>query len=100
MNYLIWWTSQRACRELDQLDLSHLPDYIQVEFRSRNGRNGRGRLWVPDHIAVEEIEWPEKPGAWLADECGGIIIDAKDLKAVFSLPGFITDLELNVINPT
>jgi hypothetical protein len=97
-DYYIWWTSQRACREIDQLDIVHLPEYIQTEFTSRNGRNGRGRLWVADHIDIEEIEWLEKPGAWLAAECGGIVIDPNDLKFVFKLPGFVTDLELSIIN--
>jgi hypothetical protein len=70
-----------------------------MEYRSRLGRNGRGRLWTPDFIDLEEIPWDEtKPAARLANERAGIVILASDLHHVFYLHGFVTDTELNFIN--
>lgn len=98
--YLIWWTDQAECEAiLDTTAATAFPAYLYSEFQSRLGRNGRGRLWTPSHIPVEGIEWDEnKPAGRLAEKRAGIVIEAKDKAVVFSLPGFLTDLELNFIN--
>ena len=102
--YLIWWLSQEACVQMPPLyedeeseEVPLIPEYIIGEFWSRNGRAGRGRLWVYSHFEVEEIEWDElKPMARAAGDCGGIVIDARDVESVAYLPGFVTDFELNI----
>lgn len=98
--FLIWWTNQEECEAVgEQIEQSSVPDYLKSEFRSRVGRNGRGRLWVPDHIDLKGIEWDTaKPASRLAESRGGIVLDADDSLLVFYLPGFLTDLELNFIN--
>lgn len=98
-DYLIWWTDQAEAEAVIEMDITALPEYLQKEFRSRYGRNGRGRLWVPEHISITEIDWDEnKPASRLADKRGGIVIETKDKGFVFLMPGFLTDLKLNFIN--
>lgn len=99
MKYLVWWTDQEESESVTDEQIAALPIYIIHQFESRFGRNGRGRLWVAEHIPVVEIPWlTNKPASRLADVRGGVVIDAEDAPAVFNLPGFLTDLELNFIN--
>ena len=101
----IWWTSDDDCRKIAQsLDSQNfqLPEYIKSQFRSRFGRSGRGRLWI-DHgeIKLKEIPWDDtKPICKRAAECGGIVIHVSDLTAVVSLPGFVSDLNMDRIVST
>lgn len=99
--YCIWWTSQRDCELIEERELfsETIPDYIRVEYRSRLGRNGRGRLWVHESLSANDIEWDaSKPASRLAEERGGIVIHKEDSQHVFGLPGFLTDTKLNFIN--
>jgi hypothetical protein len=99
-SFVIWWTSQYECEEVESMNLQ-LPEYIDVEFRSRLGRNGRGRLWVPENIPVKGIEWDKsKPAARLCEKRAGIVLAKEHIKYVINLPGFCTDLELNFVNAT
>ena len=97
--YLIWWLDQfEAERLYDLLDQIDLPEYIKVEVRSRYGRSGRGRLWVPRHIDLQEILWDDdKVTAKLASKCGGIVFEPKHYDYISILPGFITDLNLDFV---
>jgi len=105
---LIWWTDQKECEALVAMNdlwsdydatIEGVPDYIHSEFCSRYGRNGRGRLWSHSQFGAVGIPWDEsKPAARLASERGGIVIWAKDVHVIFGLPGFVTDLELNLLN--
>lgn len=96
---LIWWTAQDECEAMgDTLD-DRFPAYIRAEYRSRYGRNGRGRLWSDAQFGNVGIPWDTaKPASRLADVRGGIVINASDAHHVFDLPGFLTDLKLNFIN--
>lgn len=105
--YLVWWTSQKEVEEIvsegqttpHTATLLQWPEYLHDEFNSRVGRPGRGRLWVAGGMPVQEIEWDEnKPAARLSKERGGIVIRAEDAALCFSLPGFLTDLHLNIVN--
>lgn len=101
MDFLIWWTDQAEAESVvNDARLAELPAYIQEQFISRYGRNGRGRLWVDGGIPFGGIDpWNDaKPAGRLAEKRGGIVIRAKDKAAVFDLPGFLTDPELNFIN--
>lgn len=96
---LIWWTGQEECEAIGDELASNLPNYIRSEFSSRWGRNGRGRLWVADELGDVGIPWDEtKPASRLAGSRGGIVIWQSDAHHVFGLPGFLTDLRLNVVN--
>lgn len=96
---LIWWLSQDECEAIGHYPPGSVPEYIRLEYRSRLGRNGRGRLWVPSQFGAVGIHWDTtKPATRLAEKRGGIVIFASDAVHVFSLPGFLTDLKLNFVN--
>ena len=103
MSYYIWWQSQSDSERILQLDNDQpnwwdLPEWLVKQCISRYGRPGRGRLWVANHIKLDEIEWDDSkiPQAKWAENAGGIVFDAEYLPTVLSLPGFVTDLELNL----
>jgi hypothetical protein len=95
---LIWWLSQEDCEQLQPvLDKLPIPQYIKDEFWSRFGRPGRGRLWVPKNIDFSGFPWDsDKPLAKAAEKCGGVVIDAADVRYVACLPGFVTDSALEL----
>lgn len=101
----IWWLSQQDCEIIidehpeDDIAPDILPGYLKIEFRSRYGRPGRGRLWVSidEDFKVNDISWPEPetPLAKHCGLCGGIVMWRKDLDALSILPGIVTDMFLN-----
>lgn len=98
--YLIWWTNQNDCERIVPLDI--WPKYLADEFESRQGRNGRGRLWCSSKLknAPESvtIDWDTLTN-WLckaAEDAGGIVIKADDVKAVQFLPGFVTTFAMEL----
>lgn len=96
-DYLIWWTNQSDCERITPLDI--WPVYLANEFRSRSGRAGRGRLWVPVGIGIHEAEAKWDDGNWLcriANDAGGIVIRARDVRCVQFLPGFVTTFEMTL----
>lgn len=96
-NVLVWWTSQADCEKIVDLP-PHIPDYIISEFDSRYGRPGRGRLWVNQQFDIRGINWDDAhPVAAKAIDCGGIIIEADDAAFIKDYPGFITDVNLNIV---
>lgn len=96
--YLVWWTSQVECELIGEELPEAVPMYIRKEYRSRFGRNGRGRLWVADEINSGDMAWDEsKPAARLANERGGIVIRPEDASHVVALPGFLTDWQLDFV---
>ena len=99
--YAIWWTSELDCGTIGDIPFDTWPTYLQDEYRSRLGRNGRGRLWVamhagfPDSLAVDP--WPKNHLAFaLGRSYGGIVIRAQDAAKVAYLPGLVTDIQLNL----
>lgn len=99
MEVVIWWTNQKDCDNIGDYNTKNLPTYILEQFKSREGRNGRGRLWVEDFLGSVEINpWPNnRLGNLLERDYAGIAIDAKDIDSIKSLPGLITDLKLDLI---
>jgi hypothetical protein len=113
---LIWWTNQADCEAIDawaphsECDgclHDGFPEYLRDQYRSRYGRNGRGRLWVdklfgatwPD-ISVDP--WPKTPlgellgeKARLGQTYAGIVIRDDDAHLFNDMPGVIIDMELN-----
>lgn len=95
--YLIWWTNQNDCERITPLD--SWPMWLYDEFRSRVGRSGRGRLWVPklfEGDAPQEAKW-DAANNWLcqaANDAGGIVIPEHALRHVQFLPGFVTTFDM------
>jgi hypothetical protein len=112
---LIWWLSQddqEAIAEAAPAGASALPAgfprYLREEYESRDGRSGRGRLWVGevfggDHddycVKAEEPPWSTPLGVYLAKRCGGIVIRREDAALLRNLPGVITDRQLRRATP-
>ena len=115
----IWWLNQSQCEEAydivansilansgDRIRTSEiLPEYLQVELCSREGRSGRGRLWIHKSLPNVGVDpWPDTELAHqFAGErgpefdAGGIVFKEEDLDLVRQLPGIITNLKLEVI---
>jgi hypothetical protein len=97
--FLIWWTNQGDCERITPLD--SWPTWLYDEFRSRYGRPGRGRLWVPqlwknDAPKGITVEWDDGKN-WLcraANDAGGIVIPADALRHVQFMPGFVTTFDM------
>lgn len=94
----IWWT---APGDRDWIGArpgwpQSVPEYVRQEYASLHGRVGRGRLWVPPGLGEVRVDWPdpETPISLAANECGGIVLDARDAWTVASLPGFLTSTDL------
>lgn len=106
-DYLIWWTNQSDCERIEHLGLAgqlgHWPEYIFEEFGSRNGRNGRGRLWVSLKLRPtppEEADWDDEAAVCkMAADAGGIVIVDSDANEVRHLPGFVTTFEMKIWRP-
>lgn len=101
--FLIWWTNQNDCERI--APLASWPKYLYDEFRSRYGRNGRGRLWVSSELpdAPDGVDRWNEDENWLcksASDAGGIVIPAEDIKHVQFLPGFVTTFEMTLPEAT
>lgn len=94
---LIWWTSSADMDELRRGKRRYrLPRYLREQIGSRDGRAGRGRLWVDESFGDVAVDpWPETPFAkLLGEKFAGIIIHRQDLQDVMRMPGVVTDLNL------
>jgi hypothetical protein len=72
------------------------PEYIRDQLASRNGRHGRGRLWVDESLKSGMGTLPGLPTAFedSIDVCAGIIVRRSDLDALpLSWLGVATDLD-------
>lgn len=96
MGLAIWWTTQGECEKIGDKLPDTVPWYIASEFDSRNGRPGRGRLWIAKHLEQYNpsvASWGETPMFRHLEECGGIVISGEDAHTLADLPGTITDLQ-------
>lgn len=99
----IWWLSQYEILSIEA-EAAQLPEYLQRELSSINGRPLRGRLWTTSASKFEgawpfEVSpWPETAlSKWLGSWCGGIVFRAEDVEKLKQLPGTITNFELKRI---
>lgn len=95
---LIWWLSRDEQAQIIPEQWLQIPIYIKNELASREGREGRGRLWVPKDIDLEEIPWDDNhPNAQRVtnESAGGIVFHSSDRQALAGLPGLITELNLD-----
>lgn len=93
----IWWLSPHEMSAIEDYLDDTVPAYLQQEYRRLLGRAGRGRLWVPDDIDLESIEWQKGPiGDW-CDNCGGIVFWRTDIAHLLHYPGLITDVMMKRI---
>lgn len=96
--FLVWWLSQSDYYDLSDEIRSNLPPYIAEEVSSREGRAGRGRLWIPQSIDLKEIDWSDdhyNARRIIANSAGGIVFRLKDFDKIKNLPGFVTDTKLD-----
>lgn len=104
----VWWLNQSQCEEAcDIIEKSpeKLPEYLRDELDSRDGRAGRGRLWIHRSLPQVSVDpWPDTElGHELAGrrgpelDAGGIVFKPSDMEAVRQFPGTITDLKLQVV---
>lgn len=97
---LIWWISGNDCELIgDNLDSDHIPSYICDQYRSRIGRDGRGRLWIEPSLGFQgsttkafEVITPLT--RYLEILCGGIMFLPEHKHHFQNLPGVITNLKL------
>ena len=100
---LIWWTCHEDCRKIEQWKArfpGSTPHYIIEQFRSRVGRAGRGRLWADKRFGDVAVEpWPANETARKIENVtyGGVVIRRDELRYIKGLPGFVTDMNLNVV---
>ena len=93
---LIWWLTKEEQAQITPEQWLSVPIYIKNELRSLEGREGRGRLWTPEDINVEEIPWDDQhPNAERLKHAGGIVFHDSDKEALEGLPGLVTDLKLD-----
>lgn len=99
----IWWTNQNDAEDVDLMKDMVWPDYLKIEHKSRLGRNGRGRLWVSNSwgdISSLRVVWDDTQLIFriTGRHYGGIVFDRNDVEYLKILPGFITDMNMNVIH--
>lgn len=93
---LVWWLTEEEQEQITPEQWLRVPIYIKNELSALEGRQRRGRLWVPKDIDVEEIHWDDKhPNAQRLGRSGGIVFHDSDKEALVELPGLITDLKLD-----
>lgn len=97
--FAIWWTSQPDCEAIGDALPETLPAYMRQQYRSRLGRNGRGRLWLSTALGLPVhfgVDWPDSTP--LADrlgaDYGGIVIRAADAPLLAEMPGIVTGLDV------
>lgn len=102
-NYAIWWTSNEETLLLGERPdwPPRVPLYIQEQYASRMGRNGRGRLWCsPGMPAEATTKFADADALQATNKAGGIVIYASDAQSVAPLPGFLTTLDLRWLDLT
>lgn len=101
--FLIWWLGQCDVELVLSRGVGRrLPAYILGQIRNCEGRNGRGRLWVPEGVGIRSVPWDarKKTCAVITERsCAGIVFRAADIQATLGLPGFVTDLRCNLYVP-
>lgn len=94
----VWWTSQEDCQIIGDKLPEYFPEYLQQQYTARFGRNGRGRLWVDDrfgNIRIETSFFYTPFGRSLGEHFAGIIVEDHDLHYLTSMPGHLTDMNIN-----
>lgn len=100
---LIWWVSQTDQEVMAAVDRSHWPDELAIEYRSREGRNARGRLWVPTEWMNQpdmRVEWKDGDPMFdaLGEDYGGIVLRRDFYHLIANQPGLVTDFDMNIIS--
>lgn len=104
----VWWLNQDCYLQMRRQDKEKRLEtygYLNQEYSSREGRAGRGRLWVANEIhdrypgKIEISPWPENVISRLINDLdfGGIVVLPEHLEYVKTLPGFVTDMQLNMM---
>ena len=105
---LVWWLQPAAVHQLvgektgdriDLLDQLRVPPYIAEVVRSMN-RPPAGEVTVPTLVSSTPIRIKaEARQIATVRRCHGIAFLAQDAPKLYNLPGFVTDLSLDVVVP-
>jgi hypothetical protein len=102
---VIWWLDRKANSLVKALGapFAHWPDYIQEGFEAQDVSGFRSRIWVALGLKakapmVEEAHYAKLRQVY-GTEPAGIVLNRADLWLVAALPGFITDQDLQVVQP-
>lgn len=88
--YLVWWTTQEDTGAIgDDLPVG-VPAYMQEQWASRLGRNGRGRLWSA--FEVGDLPLVDNAICRWASGAAGMVIRLEDAVWLRALPGLLTTL--------
>lgn len=99
----VWWTSQKDEEAIGPELPERWPAYLVEQYRSRRGRDGRGRIWAAEvfkHLPEQVVEFHQIStplSRYLGENCAGILIHQRDTNLVFTLPGVVTDTRLRKI---
>lgn len=105
----VWWLNSDCYTQMRRQDKERrleTYEYLNSEYSSREGRAGRGRLWISNVVRNKYPEvnngivpWPENAISRLINDLdfGGIVVLPEDLEYVKTLPGFVTDMQLNMM---
>ena len=91
----VWWVNQSDCESINEDNIN--VSYIRKEYDSRNGRAGRGRLWVPKQIKLQQVELPSTVVFEGNDTHGGIVIFKEDVESIRNFGGIISDTAGNLL---
>lgn len=99
--YFIWWLNQADCESIERMGPDALPEgYLRSEFRSRSGRSGRGRLWVCAKTFPyfpTFVRYGDESRLLEFEEHGGIVIRPEEVEFCKTLPGVVTDAQINKV---
>lgn len=107
--FYIWWVQPEVAGILQEITSEfgfRGPEYIVRELSSLGGRPARGRLWIsstlnaPLDFSIAPVFWAKATTdvALIAQRCGGILIRKEDVHFCDRF-GFVTDLQLRLIDP-
>lgn len=101
--FLVWWLTEEDYHGFEphqDRNPLRIPDCVWKEFRSRCGRPGRGRLWVPKHIKIDSLPVAADDPRWTPEllRAGGIIIEAQHADDCARWGGTITTLTLDPVD--
>jgi hypothetical protein len=96
----IWWLSQQDYALLTEEMRKQLPKYIADEVRSREGRCGRGRLWVAKKFGEVEAKWSDdNPVCRMLGQLksGGIVFDPQHTYFLPENIGVVTNTDCRLV---
>lgn len=101
--FYVWWLSEAEYTKIPTEVFDTLPTYLAEECRSRDGRNGRGRLWISSKLNAptgSQCEWDDRNPVCqkiVQESAGGIFFLPEDLGRLPKDIGFVTDQKCHFV---